>query len=56
MLETKVQREAHKEIEEENFRKEVEEEKKRIRERRAAWRWWHSLIPFTVTITRRPKQ
>ena len=56
MLETTAQREAREEIAREDHRKEVEEEKKRIRERRAARRWWHSLIPFTVTITRRPKQ
>ena len=43
---------AHREIEEENRRKAIEAEKARLRAI-GKQPWWHRLLPFTITITRR---
>lgn len=41
---------ARQEIAEEAFRRAVDAEKQRQRERKP---WWHKLVPFRITITRR---
>lgn len=45
-----VMREAERQIREENYRKEVEAAKVKLRSKRPLW---HKLFPFVITITRR---
>ena len=47
---TTPKEQAIKEIEEENFKLEVEKEKQNIRKIIKNYRWWHKFVPFTVSI------
>ena len=46
---TMILQQAVKELEEEQFRIAVDKEKVRIKRRR----WWHVLLPYTITFVRR---
>lgn len=45
----RIKRQANLELSEERFRAAVDTEKLRIRRRR----WWHVLLPYTITFVRR---